>query len=125
MTFSIAAIDKQKKETGFAIASCSWDSGRVGLAEASVGSIVSQARGNMAFRNLFFEKVDHDMSLEQILAYFKEIDEEIESRQVGMITLDGEALSFTGKKCAYWAGHQVGEDFACQGNILVGPEVIE
>lgn len=42
-----------------------------------------------------------------------------------MITLDGEALSFTGKKCAYWAGHQVGEDYACQGNILVGPEVIE
>lgn len=77
MTFSMAAIDKQKKETGFAIASCSWDSGRVGLAEAGVGSIVSQARGNMAFRNLFFEKVDHDMSLEQILAYFKEIDEEI------------------------------------------------
>jgi uncharacterized Ntn-hydrolase superfamily protein len=125
MTFSIVAVDKQNGETGFAISSCSWDSGRVGLAEAGVGSIVSQARGNMAFRKLFFEKLEHGVSFEQILANFKEIDEEIEYRQVGMITLDGEALSFTGEKCAYWAGHKIGEDYACQGNILVGPEVIE
>ena len=95
------------------------------MAEAGVGSIVSQARGNMAFRSLFFEKLDDGMSLEQILAHFRETDEGIESRQVGMITLDGEALSFTGEKCAYWAGHETGEDYACQGNILVGPEVVE
>jgi len=125
MTFSIVAVDVRSGETGFAISSCSWDSGRVGLAEAGVGSIVSQARGNMAFRSLFFEKLDDGMSLEQILAHFRETDEEIESRQVGMITLDGEALSFTGEKCAYWAGHKTGEDYACQGNILVGPEVVE
>ncbi len=123
MTFSIVAVDVRSGETGFAISSCSWDSGQVGLAEAGVGSIVSQARGNIAF--MFFEKLDDGMSLEKILAHFRETNEEIESRQVGMITLDGEALSFTGEKCAYWAGHKTGEDFACQGNILVGPEVIE
>lgn len=95
------------------------------MAEAGVGSIVSQARGDMAFKGLFFEKLGDGMSLELILAHFREVDEEIESRQVGMITLDGEALSFTGEKCAYWAGHKTGEDFACQGNILVGPQVVE
>jgi uncharacterized Ntn-hydrolase superfamily protein len=41
MTFSIVAIDRQKLETGFAISSCSYDSGRVGLAQAGIGSIVS------------------------------------------------------------------------------------
>ncbi len=125
MTFSIVAVDRQNKETGFAISSCSYDSGRVGRAEAGIGSIVSQARGNMAFLRLFFERLGEGMPPEQIMEHFKEVDEDIEHRQVGMITLDGEALSFTGKKCARWAGHRVGDDYACQGNILVGPDVVE
>ena len=125
MTFSIVAIDKEKRETGFAISSCSWNSGQVGLAKANIGSIVSQARGNMIFKAKFFEKLSENMSLDQILEHFREIDDDIEHRQVGMITLDGQVLSFTGKKCAYWAGQKTGEDYACQGNILVGPEVID
>jgi uncharacterized Ntn-hydrolase superfamily protein len=125
MTFSIVAVDKETGETGFAISSCSYDSGRVGRAEAGIGSIVSQARGNMAFLRLFFEKLGEGMPPELIIEHFKEIDEEIEHRQVGMITLDGEAVSFTGEKCGRWAGHRVGDDYACQGNILVGPGVVE
>jgi uncharacterized Ntn-hydrolase superfamily protein len=125
MTFSIVAVDRRNKETGFAISSCSYDSGRVGRAEAGIGSIVSQARGNMAFLRLFFERLSEGMPPVQIMEHFKEIDEEIEHRQVGMITLGGEAMSFTGKECARWAGHRVGDDYACQGNILVSPEVVE
>lgn len=125
MTFSIVAVDREKGETGFAISSCSYDLGRVGRAEAGVGSIVSQARSNMVFRRLFFEKLCEGSTLGQILGHFKKIDADIENRQVGMITLTGEALSFTGKNCAKWAGHKVGEDYTCQGNILVGPEVVE
>ncbi|MBN2336587.1 DUF1028 domain-containing protein [Candidatus Bathyarchaeota archaeon] len=125
MTFSIVAVDRVKGGTGFAISSCSYDSGRVGRSEAGIGSIVSQAKSNMAFRRLFFEKLGEGLSPDQILDHFKEIDDDIEHRQVGMITLDGEALSFTGKQCAKWAGHRVGEDYACQGNILVGPEVVD
>jgi uncharacterized Ntn-hydrolase superfamily protein len=125
MTFSIVAIDRQERETGFAIASCAWNSGQVGLARADVGSIVSQAVGNRVFRDLFFEKLGENKSLEEILEHFREIDDNIEKRQVGMITLDGQSLSFTGEKCAHWAGHRIGGDYACQGNILVGPEVID
>ena len=125
MTFSIVAIDKKNKETGFAISSCSWNSGQVGRADAGIGSIVSQARGYMLLRDRFFEKLCEGNSLEDILDHFREIDTDIEHRQLGMITLDGDALSFTGKECDHWAGHQVGEDYACQGNILVGPDVVE
>jgi uncharacterized Ntn-hydrolase superfamily protein len=125
MTFSIVAVDREKGETGFAISSCSWDSGQVGLAKAEIGAIVSQARGNMIFRTRFFEKLGEGMNLNQIFQHFREIDDDIEYRQVGMIKQDGEPLSFTGKRCSYWAGHKTGENFACQGNILVGPEVLE
>src|SRR5207247_6784303 len=30
----------------------------------------------------------------------------------------------TGSLCMDWAGHRVGQGFACQGNILVGPETV-
>ena len=125
MTFSIVAIDRDKKETGFAISSCSWNSGQVGLAKTNIGAIVSQARGNMIFRTKFFEKLGENTSLDQIMEHFREIDDDIDHRQVGMITLDGQVFSFTGNECAYWAGQKTGEDYACQGNILVSPKVID
>jgi L-seryl-tRNA(Ser) seleniumtransferase len=46
-------------------------------------------------------------------------------RQVGIIDARGAAVSFTGKQCSAWAGGKVGMNFAEQGNILAGPEVIE
>ena len=74
MTFSIVAIDKQKKELGFAISSCSFNSGLVCKAEAELGAIASQAQGNLAFLPLFFEKVSQKWDLESILSHFKKSD---------------------------------------------------
>src|SRR5207245_9979633 len=37
----------------------------------------------------------------------------------------GRAASWTGPHCNSWAGGQVGAGFACQGNILAGPAVVE
>jgi uncharacterized Ntn-hydrolase superfamily protein len=125
MTFSIVAIDKKEKEVGFAIASCAWNSGICCHAEAEKGAIASQAQGNLKFFSVFFEQLEENKTLEQIMEHFKEIDEGIENRQIGLITFTGKTLAFTGQKCNYWAGHKTGKDYACQGNILVGPEVID
>ena len=125
MTFSIVAIDRQAKEVGFAIASCCWDAGQVCMAQAEVGAIASQASGNMAFLRPYFAKLAAGTSIATILEEFRATDAEIESRQIGMIAFDGDALSFTGEQCSYWAGHKVGENYACQGNILAGPDVVE
>jgi len=123
MTFSIVAIDKQKKELGFAISSCAFNSGLVCQAEAEIGVIASQAYGNLAFLPLFFEKLGEKKTLRSILIDFKKTDTEIEYRQIGMITSEGEKLAFTGKKCSFWCGHKTGEDYSCQGNILVGSKI--
>lgn len=125
MTFSIVAIDRQNREVGFAISSCCWDSGIVCRAKAEIGAIASQANGNLAFLPTFFRELDKNKTLGSILRHFKKIDEKIESRQIGMITLKGEKLAFTGKKCAFWAGHKTGKGYSCQGNILVSSRVIE
>ncbi len=125
MTFSIVAIDKEKKEVGFAIASCCWNAGMVCRAGVGMGAIASQASGNLAFLNMFFDKVEHGRGLEETLEHFQNNDDAFETRQVGMITFKGEVLAVTGSDCDEWAGHRTGQDYSIQGNTLVGPEVIE
>lgn len=36
-----------------------------------------------------------------------------------MVDKRGQAAAFTGAECYDWAGHAIGDGFACQGNILV------
>ena len=124
MTFSIVAIDPDKKETGFAIASCCWDAGQVCLARPN-GAIASQANGNIDFLKFFFEKLAEGKGPDQILQHFMETDPEIETRQIGMIVKSGEKVAFTGSKASFWCGHRTGDHYTCQGNILTGPEVID
>ncbi|PJF33996.1 MAG: fimbrial assembly protein FimA, partial [Candidatus Thermofonsia Clade 1 bacterium] len=59
------------------------------------------------------------------LARLLAADDEAEHRQVGLVDAQGNAAAHTGEECFEYAGHFVGEGFACQGNILVGRHVIE
>ncbi|NHJ31249.1 MAG: DUF1028 domain-containing protein [Asgard group archaeon] len=126
MTFSIVAFDKEAGEVGFAIASCCWNAGGVCAAVAGKGAIAHQAQGNTDYHPIFFEQLDKKKSLDEILNHFREIDEHIERRQIGFVNINDEnSLSFTGENCSYWAGHKTGVNYACQGNILIGPEVLD
>ena len=125
MTFSIVAVDRENKEVGFAIASCCWNAGLVCRAEAEKGAIASQASGNLEFLELFFHKLNAEKTLEEILAYFKNYDGDIETRQIGLVDFSGNALAFTGAENDCWAGHRTGEGYSCQGNTLTGPRVID
>lgn len=124
MTFSMVAVDPDAGEVGFIIASCCWDAGQVCMAVAERGAIASQASGNIAFMEAFFEMLEEGRDLTQILAGFNDMDDDIQSRQIGMIDIGGRALAFTGNKCSHWAGQRTGLNYSCQGNILAGPEVI-
>ena len=124
MTFSIVAVDQEKKEVGFAIASCFWDAGQMGLALAGKGAIVSQAHGNWGFIPVFFEKLEEDLPLKEILDTFRSSDDNFENRQVGMVTFQGESLAFTGES-VFSAHQRIGKDYACQGNILTSPATVD
>lgn len=125
MTCSIVAADPRTGQSGFAIASCCFDAGQVCIAVPGRGAIASQAQGNMAFLAQFVAAQTEGASLEATLERFRAMDRDIETRQVGMASLVGGSLAFTGNQCSYWAGHRVGDIYSCQGNILVGPQVIE
>jgi uncharacterized Ntn-hydrolase superfamily protein len=48
-----------------------------------------------------------------------------ESRQVSIVDSHGRVAVHTGAECHEWAGHVIGEGFACQGNILTGEHVVQ
>ena len=52
-------------------------------------------------------------------------DDGRERRQVGVVALDGSAAQHTGSGPGPWAGHRSGPNYAAQGNVLVGPEVVD
>ncbi|MFW9977097.1 MAG: DUF1028 domain-containing protein [Candidatus Thorarchaeota archaeon] len=125
MTFSIVGIDIERREIGFAIASCTWDAGMVGTAVAELGALCSQAQGYFPFHSLFYEKLSEGLKVSEILEEFRKTDEDFETRQVGMVSFTGEAFAFTGTETDDYAGHIIGNGYTCQGNILTGRDVLE
>ncbi|MCL4424089.1 MAG: DUF1028 domain-containing protein [Firmicutes bacterium] len=124
-TFSIVARDAKSGEFGVAVQSKFLAAAAVvPWARAGVGAIATQARANYTFgpRGMTLLEQGHDA--EEVLAALIREDENREVRQVAVLDRNGKAAAFTGKECLYWAGHQLGEGFSCQGNILVGPEVV-
>ena len=44
---------------------------------------------------------------------------------MGLVDAQDRAASYTGSKTLAWAGGRTGKDYAVQGNLLAGPEVVD
>ncbi len=125
-TFSIVAVDRKTGEIGVAVQSKFIAVGAVVPgAKAGVGAIATQSYANTSYGPLGLELLAQGLSPEEALERLISTDPERELRQVGIVDAQGRAAAFTGEKCFPWAGHIVGENFACQGNILAGKDVVE
>lgn len=124
-TFSIVAYDPKREEWGVAVQSkfmaCA---AVVSWARAGAGAVATQSYANMAYGPDGLDLMAAGKSATETINTLTDADEERALRQVGMIDKTGNAASFTGEDCYDWAGHIVGEHFACQGNILV-PGTVE
>lgn len=125
-TFSFVAYDPTTKEWGIAVASKYLAVGSVvPHARAGAGAVATQAYVNYALGPRGVELLANGKSATEALEELKKSDRFIESRQLGLIDKDGNAVSFTGKKCLPYAGSKTGKHYACQGNILAGEKVLE
>ncbi|NGN91516.1 DUF1028 domain-containing protein [Nocardioides sp. KC13] len=130
MTFSIVAraVDPGTGEPtwGVAVASKFLAVGSaVPAAVAGVGAIATQAEANVAYKGLALAHLDEGATAAVALERLLEEDERRDHRQVGIVDVDGNAVSHTGPSCLDWAGGRTGDGYAIQGNILTGPEVVE
>ncbi|MHA1303320.1 MAG: DUF1028 domain-containing protein [Candidatus Heimdallarchaeaceae archaeon] len=125
MTFSIVAYDPKSKQWGVAVQSKFIAVGSiVPFAKANVGAIATQAYANTSYGPKGLALLEQGFTAEETIEILTKHDELKEQRQIGIVDRFGNAASFTGKECFEWAGHIVGDNFACQGNILASEEVV-
>jgi uncharacterized Ntn-hydrolase superfamily protein len=125
MTFSIVARGVDGTSFGVAVASKFLAVGAVvPAAEAGIGAIATQAYANLEYRADGLAQLRDGRSAQLTLDTLVATDDKRESRQAGIVDAAGAAATFTGSECHPWAGGSVGEGYAVQGNILVGPEVV-
>jgi len=124
-TFSIVAGDPEKGIWGIAVQSKFISVGAVvPFAEAGVGAVATQASANVRYGPEGLSMLRSGSSATEVVRRLSEADVGRDDRQFGVVDREGRAAAFTGKKCMDWAGHEVGEGFTCQGNILFGPAVV-
>ena len=125
-TFSIAAIDPRTGEVGVAVTTRVACVGNgVPWVRKGVGAVATQASTRTEYGNELLDALAKgdapDVALKRLLG----ADSGFQSRQIGVIGIDGRSAQHTGTRPNQWAGHRAGKNYVTQGNILVGPEVIE
>lgn len=124
-TFSIVACDPARQEWGVAVQSKFLAVGAaVPWARAKAGAVATQSYANLTYGPRGLEMMEKGMSAEEVIEALTSTDEKRALRQVGAVDKEGRAAAYTGADCHAWAGHIVGEGFACQGNILI-PGTVE
>ena len=137
MTFSIVGHGHDARGEaawGVAVASKFLAVGNaVPAAVAGVGAVATQADANVAWKGIGLSLLDEGATASVAVQRMIEEDDKRDHRQLGMVDGEGGAATYTGTACLDWAGG-VAEDgpeggngggVAIQGNILVGPEVVE
>lgn len=125
-TFSIVARDPATGELGIAVQSKFVAVGAVvPWARAGAGAIATQAWANTRYGPAGLELLAAGSSAEETLEALRAADDGSARRQLGVVDTAGGTATFTGERCLDWAGGRSGRDYACQGNILAGAEVVD
>jgi uncharacterized Ntn-hydrolase superfamily protein len=125
-TFSIVAADTARGEWGIAVASRFLAVGAVvPWARAGAGAVATQSYANTTFGPAGLDLMQRGHSAQEALNQLIAADPGRAQRQVGMLDAAGRAATYTGSECFAWAGGRIGPGYACQGNILTGPQVVD
>jgi uncharacterized Ntn-hydrolase superfamily protein len=124
-TFSIVARDPATGEIGVAVQSKVVAVGAiVPWAEAGVGAVATQSVANVLAGPAGLDGLRAGLTPEDCLERLLGEDPLREHRQIAVLGAEGRPAVFTGEACHPTAGHRIGDDFAVQGNLLAGEEVL-
>jgi uncharacterized Ntn-hydrolase superfamily protein len=125
-TFSIAAVDPRTGEVGVAVTTrvpCVGNG--VPWVRKGIGAVATQANTRTEYGTELLDALARGEAPDAALKRALAADSGFQSRQVAVISIDGRSAQHTGTGPNAWAGHRAGKNYVTQGNILVGPEVIE
>ncbi len=123
-TYSIVARDAKTGDMGVAVQSHWFAVGPlVAWAEPGIGAIATQSFVDPSYGSLGLDLMRAGKSAPDALASLLAGDGKRDVRQVAMIDAQGRVAAHTGAKCIAAAGHQVGEGFSVQANIMANEKV--
>ena len=118
-TYSIVARDPATGELGVAVQSHWFGVGAiVAFAEAGVGAVATQSFVDPSYGPLGLELMRAGRTAPEALAGLLEADPHPDVRQVAMIDDAGRVAAHTGENAIIAAGHQVGDGYSVQANLM-------
>ena len=124
MTYSIVARDAETGQLGVAVQTCMFAVGSVvPWVRAGVGAVASQAIAESAYGPRCLDAMADGGTAATALDAALAADPMAALRQVGVVAADGSVAATTGELCIDHAGHQLGDGFAVQANMMRSPEV--
>lgn len=126
MTFSVVAHCRRSGQYGIAIATYSPNVGaRCPAVVPGRGVATMQAVANPELLHQARQLIGRGLSAERVLAELAAGDPQPEFRQIAVVDVYGRAAAYSGSRNPGWAGHRCGDGFACAGNVLAGPQVVD
>ena len=118
-TYSIVARDAATGDLGVAVQSHWFSVGAsVPWAEPGVGAVATQSFTDPSYGALGLALMKAGKSAPEALKALLAADADREVRQVAMVDAQGHAAAHTGAKCIQAAGHEVGEGFTVEANLM-------
>ena len=125
-TFSLCAVDPATKQSGAAVTTRVPFVGRaVPHVRAGIGAVCTQASTRVENGREGLDLLAKGVAPADVLQQLLASDQQRESRQVGVIDMQGRSAAHTGKSNGAWAGSKQGKNYTVQANIMVGPEVVD
>ena len=125
-TYSIIARDPETGELGMGVQSKAFAAGNRAMhAKGGVAVIAHQASANPMYGAIGIDLIERGYSPQEALDMMVASDEGRDRRQVAILDMQGRTAAWSGTGASDWKGHRCGRDYCAQGNILVGPEVVD
>jgi uncharacterized Ntn-hydrolase superfamily protein len=123
-TYSIVARDPAGGELGVAVQSHWFSVGSVvSWARPGVGAVATQSVAEVAHGPNALDRLAAGLGAPAAIEAVLADDKLARFRQLGVVDARGGAASHTGDGCTPYAGHQTGDGYACQANIMAGTTV--
>lgn len=123
-TYSIVARDPATGALGCAVQSHWFNVGAIVLwADPGVGAVATQSFAEPAYGPQGLARMRAGIDATAALAELTAADGEREVRQVAFVDASGRAAAHTGTGCIEAAGHEVGEGFSVQANMMASAAV--
>src|SRR3954451_6678321 len=123
-TYSIVARDPGTGELGAAVQSHWFSVGSiVAWARPGVGAVCTQSIAEPAYGPRLLDRLEHGEAPRAALDALLASDDAARFRQVAVIGPSGAPATHTGDGCIAFAGHETGDDFSAQANMMASQDV--